>query len=103
MIEARSIPRAAPTASDSKRRCATLLGSDFHLFRGGAAVRPLAFLIAFIDPYYFAWRRGCETDRLRSVPHPRRHATTSAQQGGPVCVSNHNSQEHTGYGRDFCR
>jgi hypothetical protein len=31
-----------------------LPGSDFHLLRGGAAVRPPTFLIALIDPYYLA-------------------------------------------------
>src|SRR5262245_8633020 len=54
MIEARSIPSAAPAVSNAKRRCAALLGSHFYLFRGGAAVRPPAFLTALIDPYFLA-------------------------------------------------
>jgi len=52
MIEARSIPRAAPIVSDAKRRRMALLGSHFHLFRGDAAVRPPAFLNVLIDPYF---------------------------------------------------
>jgi len=53
MIEARSLPLAAATMSNAKRRCEALLGPPFYLFKGERLFVP-AFFSALMNTYYLA-------------------------------------------------